>query len=252
MTPATIIPDLATERMHLIVSLSPRRLSALLLGPDGPQREAYAHVADLADSSVKALENVVYDCPALLGDFASVTILTSTSEFFTLPAGSEGLLDEMGAAMLPDYDAARVILRDGIVAYALPSEICNFLTRTFACARFRHSLTVCTEALTPPGFYAVCQDDTTLLWRYSANGLDYLNAPQTYSPADCAYYILAASAPSDNIYLSASSSDAEAVTSLIRQVNPGAAVLPITLPPPLVRLRDLTASPLPPLLIPNF
>lgn len=246
MTPATLTKDLIdnTSAMRLILRVAPERLNALILGPEGPEQTVLAHSVAPANDSAKALEDAIYDNPLLLGDFDSTDIIMTSREFFTLPPEAAELREAMAEAMLPDFDAERILLDDAAhgagICYAVDADKLNFLRRTFACARFRHSLAIDASAVNAPGLYALCDSDASMnLVRINADGaMTCLNRPQTYSPADCAYYILATMQPGDEIFLSAPDDAREQICSLIGRVNPAARVLPLALDEPTVKLRD--------------
>lgn len=246
MIPATLTKDLIdnTSAMRLILRVAPERMDALILGPEGPEQTVLAHSVVPANDSAKALEDAIYDNPLLLGDFDSTDIILTSREFFSMPPAAAELRETMAEIMLPDYDAERTLLDDSArgagLCYAVEADKLNFLRRTFACARFRHSLAIDAEALEAPGLYALCDDDASMnLVRIDGEGaMTYLNRPQTYSPADCAYYILATVQSGDEIFLSAPADINEQICSLIDRVNSSARVLPLTLDEPGVKLRD--------------
>lgn len=243
MTPEELTDD--TPRLRLILRLDSHSAHMLILQP-GRDASLSAVQSFASEFSFEGIKALVYDNPELLGDFESIDLIFATRQFFTAPEGSDELLDSMAEAMLPDYDADRTILRDGIICYALPSELHNFLTRTFACARFHHSLSICSHRITEPGVYALCDADGMSLLRQT-DRLEYLNRLPAVAPADCAYYILAVAQADDSIFLSAESTDE--ISSLIIQVNPNIKILPLSLPEPLVKLRQQTGAPLDMLLL---
>ncbi|MCM1309855.1 MAG: DUF3822 family protein [Bacteroides sp.] len=238
MTPQLTDDD--TLRLRLILRLDSRTAHMVIL-PPGRDAAPSAAKTFACEFSLNGIKSLVYDNPELLGDFESTDLIFATREFFTAPEGTDELIEAMAEAMLPDYDTDRTLLRDGIICYALPSELHNFLTRTFACARFHHCLSLCADRLTEPGVYALADGDGLTLLRLT-DRLEYLNRLPAVAPADCAYYILAVAQADDPVFLSADS--AEEITALIAQVNPNAKILPLSLCEPLVKLRQQTGAPL--------
>lgn len=237
MTPVKLTNDLAidTAEMTLRLRISPRRLDAEIVGnaPDGTR---LCHSEELADPSVKAVENAIYDNPLLLNDFGKVDIIFACHDLFTAPDGlDDGCHDAMAAVMLPDVSADSVLLRDsarGItLCFAIDANLYNFLRRTYPYASFLHSLSALLRNA-DAGVTAVClDDDSTDLLRNDADGNPtYLNCPQTCSPADRAYYIMACLRPGDDIRLAVGERERDALYDLIHKVAPEANILPLPLP----------------------
>lgn len=249
MTPSLLTKELIddTSAWRLIVRIADDSMSALLLGPDGPERGALFHTERLEGPSVKALENAVYDNPLLLGDFEAVDVIFSTSQCFASPLAAAPLREEMAEAMLPDYDAPRTLLAepfgpDGELVYAVGSEMYNFVARTFACARFHHSLAIDAAWLgahaEPSGLYALCDSvsEMNLVGFGPDRRLVYLNRPPTFAPADCAYYILAAAAPGAELTIGCRTGAVEQIEETLCAVRPDARIMPLTLPDAMLRL----------------
>lgn len=254
MTSATLTKELLDDASahRLILRVAPRRLSALIAGPEGVERSVLFHSEELADGSVRSLENAIYDNPLLLSDFSTVDIIFSTPELFLAPEGTEELHEAMADAMLPDSDAPRRVLacpfgEEGTVCYTVNADIHNFLTRTFACARFHHALAIDARALAalsrPDGAattYALCEGEGEMaIASFGADGsMRYLNRPRPLTAADCAYYLLAATAESEPLTIGAADPELQgAVSETLRKVRPDARILPLALDPELLYLR---------------
>lgn len=256
MTPATLTRNLIddTSQLKLIVRLGSDALSVLIAEPASGCRGAECRVSATPGAIdapyAEGIKKLVYDNELLLADFDSVDIIFTTHECFTAPKGTEELHEAMAGAMLPDYDSEREILSedfgDGTLCYAVDAGLLHFLTRTFANARFHHSLAIAAARLpmAADGVFAICEADDMTLLRRSEGRVGYLNFPPVYSPADCAYYILAETRGGDDIFLAADPARLEKITNLIGQVNPDAGVLPLTLPENQVKLRNDSAAPL--------
>lgn len=251
MTNAALTKELIddTSLMRLILRIGPTRLSALIVGSEGVERRVLFHSEELHDASVKSLENAVYDNPLLLGDFRTIDIIFSTPELFTAPDFTAPLRDAMAEAMLPDYEAPRLIqaspFGDGDVCYAVDAGIFNFTARTFACARFHHSLAVDALGLRGldghEGLYALCEGDGEMnIVAFAADGSTrHLNRTQPRGAMDCAYYILAAAAAGEVLTIGGDPALRGDVSETLLKVDPNVRVLPLSLPDDLLNLRRL-------------
>lgn len=260
MTPATLTKELIedTAGMRLILQLGARRLTALICGPEGPDRTLLVHSEALADNSVKALENAIYDNPLLLSDFDATDIILTGRELFTAPAGLDELHESMADVMLPDYEGPRTVLREGAainidICYVVDSEVFNFLKRTFACARFHHCVAVVAPQLASvaAGRLALCamvdEDDGAMtLIAFNADGVaTLLTRHESLSASDCAYHILAALPAGAEVLLYAGDEMREEIDAMVRRVVPDIKILPISFPENVVSLRvKVPAAPL--------
>lgn len=96
--------------------------------------------------ALRRLENVVYDNPALLADFGRVTMLYDTLRVLPVPDAS----DEVATALFrsvyrPDGADSKVLvshLPEAGMALCceIPSDIGNFVRRTFPCVTIEHPL----------------------------------------------------------------------------------------------------------------
>lgn len=238
-----------TSLWRLVVRIEPRRLRAMLIGPESVERSVLFHSEELADASVKSLENAVYDNPLLLGDFACIDVIFSTPELTLCPTGHDGLRDGMVNAMLPDYDAPRRIEAEafgsGEVAYAVEAEVFNFAARTFAAARFHHALAIDARWLgyrnnMSAHVYALCEGpgEMNIVGFDSAGDFHMLMRPQVHTAADCAYYILASEMAAP-ISVGGDPELRNEVCTLLRRLRPDSNILPLILPEDLLHLRHL-------------
>lgn len=247
MTPIDLTNE-NTAGMRLILRVDPQRLSALIVGSETIDPAVVSIVEDLAEQTIKAVENVVYDNPLLLGDFASVDIIFSTPEIFIIPASANELVEEIAEAMLPDSTGLRTILRESVgetvtLGYAVEAELLNFLKRTFACAEFHHSLSVTANWLMrnePAGFYGLVNGPGDMvLCSVRANGdLRVLNRPQPGGPNDCAYYILATAGTDEPVTVMTVDPELRAaITDTITKVKPSTRLTVPSLSEGLLNLR---------------
>lgn len=245
-----LIPD--TSLWRLEVRIAPDSLSALLIGPMSADRSVMAHSEPLPDPTLKSLENAIYDNPLLLGDFQSVSVIISTSQLVQIPQGiSAPLRENIVEAMLPDSDTARRTIAapmpDGELLAAVDAETLNFLLRTFPDARLTLSLSVDARWLTyynrnrgdSARLYALCYADEMKILKFNDCGsLVFANRFDTFSAADCAYYILA-TAGSTPLPVSVGGSPdlRNAVIEQLRLAAPGGEFMPLTLPDSLLTVR---------------
>lgn len=248
MTHAQLTKELLDDAssMRLVLRVDRQRLSALIVGQEAVDPVVVSHVEELSDPTVRAVENAVYDNPLLLSDFAAVDIIFSTSELFLYPAETDGIVERMADAMLPDFEAPRTILTeeamgDARVGYAVDSELLNFLTRTFACARFHHVLALTAQWLSnsAAGFYALYNGpgDMTAV-AFTAGSPCYLNRLPAYCPNDCAYYTLIAAEENEEVTLMTIDPDERAlIADTIAEVKPSMQLRASALSEPLLNLR---------------
>lgn len=254
MTSRPLTRDLIsdTSLWRLILRVSPQRIAALLLGPESVERSVMAHCESLADGSVKALENAVYDNPLLLADFARVDVVFAGPQAFASPLPASFLRESMAEAMLPDFSAPRRIEAEefpgGEMVYAVDADVFNFISRTFAAARVHHALAVNLKYL----FYrnstgsahsfALCENDGGMtLVCFNGAGVPALASLRTdLTAADCAYFILASDAQAQGaVSVGGDPQLRNEVCNLMRKVVTDATILPLTLTEDLLRLRQL-------------
>ncbi len=99
-----------------------------------------------ATSSLKAVEDAVYDNPALLDDFGSVNILVHSEHFVVMPheQAHESALFELLAAAYPDMEgepALDTLPQCGVcIAFEAMTGLIPFLQRTFNMPAIHHHL----------------------------------------------------------------------------------------------------------------
>lgn len=252
----TLTKDLIadTTLWRLILRIENQRLSALLLGPESVERSVLFHSEKLTDDSAKALENAVYDNPLLLSDFAAIDIIIANSDAFVSPILATELREQMAEAMLPDYCELRHIDSQDInntteLIYAVNEEKYNFTTRTFASARFHHSMAIDAKYLyhrnarggSSAHLYALCEDngELILIGFDAASNLSVLSRPNAPTANDCAYFTLATGCLDGPISVGGKPALRNDVCSCLRTIRPDATVLPLTLPEDLLHLRRL-------------
>lgn len=251
MTDRRLTRDLVadTSLWTLCVRVAPDSLSALLLGPVSADSAVLSRIEPLADGSLKALEDAIYDNSLLLGDFSRAYVVFATSQFTQIPDGiSAPVAERIVDAMLPDCDAPRAVLNapmpQGELLAAIDSETFNFLKRTFPDARFTVSLSALAEgvaALPSDGarVFAFAYPGEVAVLTFDARGtLTFANRFDAFSPADCAYFILAAAGSGQlNVSLGGNPDLRNEVMEQLRIAAPEFALTPIALPEPLLAIR---------------
>lgn len=242
-----------TSLWRLYVRVSPDSLEALLLGPMSADRTVLAHVEPLADGSLKALENAIYDNPLLLGDFESVVLDLATSQWAESPAGvDDSLAERIAETMLPDCDGPRRPVRaplpDGASLVALvDAETLNFLNRTFPDASLTLSMSAGARWLNyynrnrgdSAHVYGLCRAGELQVFAFGPDGrLRFANCFDAASASDCAYFLLAAAGGSDApMSVGGDPTLRNEVCDMLRMAAPGVTVLPLTLPDNLLSVR---------------
>lgn len=244
-----IIGDTTLWRM--VMRIDAGRLSVLFIGPESVERSVIFHSETLPDSSSKSLENAVYDNPPLLDDFAAIDIIFSTPCCCLAPTGFDELHEPMANAMLPDYSRPRRIVSDtfgsGEVLYAIDADLFNFVTRTFATARIRHSLAINATYLTHRNraesmgakTFVLCEapGEMSVIAFNNHGNISLLNRPQPSEPADYAYFALIGASADTPLMVGGAPALRNEVCDILRRMQPDARVLPLTLDEDLLRLR---------------
>lgn len=211
MTVTRLTPDLAPADLtawQLVLKVSPEAFSALILGPQGPERAVIAHSEPLPDSSLEALENAIYDNPLILSDFGRVDILVASSQRVMIPASvSEEMDEEIVEAMLPDSDGSRRLISAPVagdlrLVAALDTEKLSFISRTFPDGRISMSMAMLVDAVgnmrsesDAVNVAFIEPGELTLISFNSEGRLAFANRFGIDGAPDCAYFILAALGP---------------------------------------------------------
>ena len=254
MTSRRLTRDLVadTSLWTLCVRVSADSLSALVASPAGPDFSVMCCVEPLHDCSLKSLEDAIYDNSLLLGDFSRSVVVLSTSQLVQVPDGiSAPLAERIAEALLPDCDAPRAFVSapmpQGQVIAAVDAETLNFLKRSFPDAAFTVSLGVLADAVASirsdeARIYAFCYPEELVVLTFDADGrLVFANRFDAFSPADCAYYILAAAGTEPlPVSLGGEPDLRNGVIDCLKQAAPDIELAPLTLPDSLVAVRRQT------------
>lgn len=251
MTSRRLTKDLIadTSMRTLCVRVSADSLSALVAGPVGPDFAVMSCIEPLAAHSLKSLEDAIYDNSLLLGDFSRSTVVIATSQMVQIPDGIPApMAEKIAESLLPDCDAPRSFISapmpQGQVIAAVDSETLNFLKRTFPDAVFSISLSVIAGVVSSirsdeARMYAFCYPDELVVLAFDADGLlVFANRFDAFSPADCAYYILAA-AGTDPLPVSLGGDPdlRNGVMDCLKQAVPDIELAPLILPDAFVAVR---------------
>lgn len=200
------------SRLSMLVTPQGVHVTVVSQVTDGSLIYRYLPFDRGADSVVRAFEDAVYDNPLLLADFGQTDVLIDTHRYLVMPA-AEATADRASAVLSELYpDSAFDVLLsatgqpDGtganahpVIAAAVDSQLMAFIRRTFSTAAVQHSLApLCRyfglkRGLGNSGKLHVHLDgDRTHIIAYGSQGLLMANTVHTPTPADVAYYVLAA------------------------------------------------------------
>lgn len=254
MNATRLTPDLAPADLtawRLTLKVSPRELSALILGPQGPERAVIAHSESLTDSSLENLENVIYDNPLLLSDFEKVNILISTTQRVIIPDGIPEEADEaIVEAMLPDSEAPRRMISAplpgaGRIVAAIDGETLSFLRRTFPDGEITLSMAALVKAVDKmrpadsPINVAFTEPGELTVISFDAGGrLTFANRFEVDGASDCAYFILAALGPeAESLSIGGNADLRNETIEQLRLAAPDFEPTPLFLSPEIAELR---------------
>jgi hypothetical protein len=247
---------------HVSICIAQESIHVLLTGPESVEQSVMFHTIALKPGSAShlaAVEEAVYDNQLLLADFASVNVMVDTPNFTILPAEVAAKAGEIIEAMIPDLDAPFTVTQrpldpagTQILAAATPTDLLNFINRTWAHPTIDHPLAATARylALVPThgsgsALYGVISAGRMMAVRYGANGTpDFANRFEINAPADAAYYLLALSAGVETLVVGGDADLRNEASSLLRS-RLQCPVLPITLSPELLQLQRMApAAPL--------
>ncbi|MDE6587069.1 MAG: DUF3822 family protein [Paramuribaculum sp.] len=216
-----------------------------------------------APSHLKAIEEAVYDNPALLNPYRAVFALVDGDCFTILPDALGDNSADLAAKAIEltsgNPSCPRMCITgiplDGCGAtlyFGMEADLAGFLRRTFFNISLAHPLKPLIESMTSreepsPAVAVSLHDGRLTLVCADASGLRVANMFSCAAVADAAYYTLAArrAAAFDSdapILVAADPSERDAVTAMIAQADPQASTAPLPLPPSLWRAGTAIAS----------
>lgn len=242
-----------TSRWRMVLEICPDVIGVLAYNPLAKSADGSNIVCRQIKSpgidDIHAFEEVIYDNPFLLRDFARVDIIFRTAVSLVVPAeipdtGAEHLL----ATAFPDASAHVVecgLLSQGAkVAYAVPHALHSFLSRTFYQATLHHPLAVLAAYFTQGGVRGnnprlhinFSRPDVIDIIATRGSNLLLANSFRVSNADDAVYYLLAVRHTlgldrnqATQILASGSGSLRKAVTNGLARL-PGAPVMPVIFP----------------------
>lgn len=192
---------------------------------------------DNPDGRLKALEDVIYDNPILLGDFQSVDIIVESMTFTIIPAEitDPGLQRAIFDSQLPGNLDCEMILshigeQNAVIAAGIDSETARFLRRTFNNPPLHHHLAPLCHYFYDKSrignagkMYAHLREGYLDLLLFGRDTLRLANTYATRDTMDAVYYIIAArqqlglNPDSDELLLAGDHNLREAVTPVLRE-----------------------------------
>lgn len=248
---------------RLCLRLDSRTLHVMLYNMVEDNSLIYRKISldEAADSPLKALEEAIYDNPALLSDFSRVDCVIDTAIRITVPNPLDTA--EIHTALMkeahPDF-AGEIIScplhgLDTTILMGVEQNIIGFLRRTFNNPAIHHHLApLCRyfrgkSRLGNTGkMYANFHNSRLDLIAFGNDTITLANTFEYREPADAVYYILACrrmlglNANDDELFLSGDNDAREAVTPILRKYL--AYVMPVIFPSSMFRAgRDAMLAP---------
>ncbi len=200
-----------------------------------------------AQSLHKVLEEIIYDNPLLLSDFARVDCVIETNKFTIIPYEIDNvdIQEKIFNKTFPNFEGK--IIECGIselkttILMGLPDDLLNFLRRTFNNPKIVHNLVpLCVyfhrkSRLGNAGkMYAYIHDNHLDLLSFGRDSLSFANSFEFREPIDTVYYIFACrqmlnlDAGSDEMLIAGDNAMREAITPTLREYL--AYVMPVIFP----------------------
>lgn len=205
-----------------------------------------------APSMLRALEDAVYDNPALLSDFSRIDCVIETPNMLIVPTDLDtaDLRYKMMAEAHPDFSGEVLSCPlQGLgmtILMGIENELLGFLRRTFNNPRIHHHLAPLCRYFHSKSrmgntgkMYANFHDSHIDLIAFGKDSLTLANTFEYREPIDAVYYImacrrqLALDPSSDELFLAGDSSAREAVTPTLREYL--AYVMPVIFPSAMFR-----------------
>ncbi len=134
---------------QLILEVSASRLSVVAFSSYEDHALIFESIPldSAAPTSLRALEDAVYDNPMLLLDFKRVTVIYDTTRFLPIPHAGTGLAEDLLRRIFPeDNDYAGEIITNPLpsldiaIPFEIPCDIAGFIRRTFHNVMIIHQL----------------------------------------------------------------------------------------------------------------
>lgn len=256
------------RRYNMALRISDTRLDILLRQSVPDENLIYSAVPlDTASTGItRALEEAVYDNPALLGDFAGTSVIIESARYAVVPdiVGSFGydFMETVGDTLLPPDDVPVELLTTPVAdtgamsLMRVPAELTAFLRRTFNNPSISHHIAplaaYCLNAEKLAGarrMYANLRSSSLDIIAFDGNRLLMATTFDFRDTMDAVYYIMATrellglTASSNELLLSGNAEVRGAVTPILRRYVPY--VMPAIYPSDIMRAgKDMMRAPL--------
>lgn len=189
------------EAWELLVSINDRQVDYILYTPAVANSLVIGHV-DIADDSLQALEDAIYETPELLNEYKRVRVVVHSSHFVLLPRETEDDDCEMlvrQAFPNDDGDAAVCVMpgNEVKIAYLMRRGMQAFLGRTFNYPTALHHLLPLCEHFMELGkgddasrMFLNLNPESMDVAIYSKGQLSCANSYAFTNVEDAAYYIM--------------------------------------------------------------
>lgn len=240
--------DFTATRLTILVRAG--GIDALAIGGDGQQFFA-VEVDQAITAPEKTLEEAVYACPKLLGDFSRIDVIVDTDRFVIIPGAisvESNELESVAARLWPDAELENIIAEpcsySTTVASLYDRSLTGFVGRTFPRAALHNRVCALTDffaSLSRPvnkkklyaNFSGTSRLDIIVI---TADDLIMANSYPCAETLDAVYYIMAAVKDSgldpldDEVILCGDQARRSDVTDTLRRyLN---SVMPLLLPAP--------------------
>ncbi len=191
----------------LTMRIAPGRLDILALDDTGDTVIYRRLPLDRSMTVTRAIEEAVYDNPALLGDFQAITALVDTRAYTLVP--NEVAADSLLAAavadrLLPTPDCRSELIATPLrhapatILWRIPADLVAFLRRTFFNVSILPAIAPLADSLTAPSgmssgriYVNFRQGSLDVVALGSGGSLDCVNTFDYSEPSDAVYYIMA-------------------------------------------------------------
>lgn len=221
-----------------------------------------------AGSTLAALEEAVYSVPSLLSDYAQVDVLFRTPSFTIVPSALKESAEAVAtiAGILGEDDVLHIDTISGVDAlmvWTLPTDIHNFIARTFRNPRLRHPLSIlgsyfarkCPLGNSAKTFVHFNGNSSVDIIAFSSDGrLLSMGTKTTPTDNDALYMILATlrdnhfGMGTDELFLCGDHARREVLTPTLRRYI--RSVLPLIFPSTAYRTGDAASAPFPLIILP--
>ncbi len=264
-TPLTASMVQSTRDMQLIIRTSETALDVALFNQAEDNSLILRHFGlepDADGSVLRHLEEIIYDNPLLLGDFARVDIIVDTPVFAVVPdrvADDADLCETILDQMFPDRDDSELVVNrlpdNASVVMAVRNDLAGFFRRAFGSPQFFCHLTPLIKFYgdrrrhgNTARMFANLRPGAVDIFVFGYHTLVLANTVPFRDTADAVYYILAVrdllsiNDDADELLVSGDSDLRKVVIADLRKFIPY--VMPVIFPSAMFRVgRDALNAP---------